>query len=239
MCVCVCVCVCGCTWFEADERDAVLSIQLPLSELHLHLKIHQTLEEEVNSYCIYTCCIHMRSRGTRLWQSHIYTYMCCIHMLQSRVEIKVTLLHISIALLCLKCCIAEGQGSYALRRCMNIYKAHMSPALTKSSLRRQEYNRNMQRNNLTFLHGTATRVLYACCVRVMELCTYQLWHQDSCLVLVCTLWPLGPEAVVVLCVREGGGRGGEGEREGGDAERKRKRREKERERGVKGIAPVQ
>ena len=192
MCVCVCVCVCGCTWFEADERDAVLSIQLPLSELHLHLKIHQTLEEEVNSYCIYTCCIHM-------WQS--------------RVEIKVTLLHISIALRCLKCCIAEGQGSYVLRRCMNIYKAHMSPVLTKSSLRRQEYNRNMQRNNLTFLHGTATRVLYACCVRVMELCTYQLWHQDSCLVLVCTLWPLGPEAVVVLCVREGGGRGGEEEEE--------------------------
>ena len=164
-------------------------------------------------------------------------------MLQSRVEIKVTLLHISIALLCLKCCIAEGQGSYALRRCMNIYKAHMSPALTKSSLRRQEYNRNMQRNNLTFLHGTTTRVLYACCVRVMELCTYQLWHQDSCLVLVCTLWPLGPEAVVVLCVRGEGEGEGKGERGGGGEGGGRRREEEEekrgRERGVKGIAQVQ
>ena len=89
----------------------------------------------------------------------------------------------------------------------------------------------------------------------MELCTYQLWHQDSCLVLVCTLWPLGPEAVVVLCVRgEGKGEGGgeeRGRKEGGKERgrgrgrgemqrgRGREERERERERGVKGIAPVQ
>ena len=64
----------------------------------------------------------------------------------------------------------------------------------------------------------------------MELCTYQLWHQDSCLVLVCTLWPLGPEAVVVLCVRgEGEGKGERGG--GGEGEGRRREEEEEEKRG--------
>lgn len=34
----------NCTWHEADERDTVLSIQLPLPQLHLHPEVHQALE---------------------------------------------------------------------------------------------------------------------------------------------------------------------------------------------------
>ena len=64
-----------------------------------------------------------------------------------------------------------------------------------------------------------------------EVYTYQFGHQDSCLVLVCTLRPLGPETVVVLQVRGGRGRGGgEEEEKRGKREEKGGRGEKQRER---------
>ena len=74
----------------------------------------------------------------------------------------------------------------------------------------------------------------------MEVYTYQFGHQDSCLVLVCTLRPLGPETVVVLQVREG--RGERGRRRGREErEERRERRERgETEREVSGsIVQVQ
>ena len=91
------------------------------------------------SGCVYAC-VAVPCRNRRLFRC-IFRAHCCVW---STVSLN----------------FHYGRRSYVQRRCMDIYKAHMSPALNGSSAIRLKY----VTNNLRFLHRTAT------CANALLLC---------------------------------------------------------------------